>query len=415
MSRDPLEKPKLRNIDPTPVIIKGRPAVILKDPLELSEQTLVMDRDSLALVFLFDGERSIRDIQRILTQSSGSLVPMEAIEGLLDKLDELNLLEGEKSQKAIAAKILEYRSSSSRPPSHAGLSYSADPDQLKKDLDSFYEASNKGNHKEGPVITDHAPKGLIAPHIDIRSGGPCFARGYRAIGNAKPSDLYIILGTGHAGVGNLFTVGGLDYETPLGKVKTDREFIRALSSELDEDVGEEEILHKSEHVIEFQTIFLKHLLGDSRDFKVVGILCSLSHVFFTDGQRFAAQKHRFDTFCEALAKTVKSYDGSVCFIASADLDHIGPRYGDNYSPSKAQALKTLNKDRELLDLLAKLDLQGFIDAISKDNDSGRVCGFSPIVTMLSCMDASEGSLLDLDYVNVDDQGSYVSFASMIFY
>jgi hypothetical protein len=168
-------------------------------------------------------------------------------------------------------------------------------------------------------------------------------------------------------------------------------------------------------VIEFQIVFLKHLFSEDRPFKVVPILCSLSHAFFDPDRGFGEQRQRFDKFSRALCAVASSYKGSVCYIASADLDHIGPRYGDSFQPSEAHTNTTMARDRQLMQKLEKMDLEGFIHAIAEDDDSGRICGFSPIVTMLSCMDASHGRLLDLDYAKVDDQGSYVSFASMIFY
>jgi hypothetical protein len=413
MSRDPQHRPKLRNIEPVPAVIDGRSVIVLKDPLGLSDQTLILDRPGLALLSLFNGAHTLREIQYLLARGSGETAPMEAIESVLDKLDQLCLLEGENYRRALELKAREYRNSPARPASHAGFAYSSDPEELGKDLDAFYSADTG----EGPLelhLEERAAKGLIAPHIDIRAGGPCFAKGYRALAKGPPPDLFIILGTGHGGVNNLFTVGSLDYETPFGIVKTDREFVRALSEEMDEDVAQEEILHKSEHVIEFQVIFLKHLYKE-KPFKVAPILCSLSHLFFDPGAGFEESKSRFDKFCGALSRVSGAQDGSVCYIASADLDHIGPRYGDQFSPNQAHINNSLERDRLLMESLERLDLDGFISGISKDNDAGRVCGFSPIVAMLSCMEATQGHLLDLDYSEVDEKGSFVSFASMIFY
>ena len=77
--------------------------------------------------------------------------------------------------------------------------------------------------------------------------------------------------------------------------------------------------------------------------------------------------------------------------------------------------ESLDKDQEMISCLERLGADGFIRKVAEDNDSRRICGFSPITAMLHCMNASEGHLLSLDFTHVDDRNSFVSFASMIFY
>jgi AmmeMemoRadiSam system protein B len=102
-------------------------------------------------------------------------------------------------------------------------------------------------------------------------------------------------------------------------------------------------------------------------------------------------------------------------VASADLDHIGPRYGDGFTPHQGTISGALDKDRSLMDHLERLDLEAFVRDVAVDDDSRRICGFSPISAMLSSMDASSGRLLWLDHAVVDDRNSFVTFASMIFH
>jgi predicted class III extradiol MEMO1 family dioxygenase len=77
--------------------------------------------------------------------------------------------------------------------------------------------------------------------------------------------------------------------------------------------------------------------------------------------------------------------------------------------------QSLEKDRRLISFLERVDMAGFIAEVAGDNDSRRICGFSPITTMLGCMDASSGQFLGLDFAHVDDRNSFVTFTSMIFY
>ncbi len=411
---DPEYKPKLRNLDIIHLVVEDRPVIGLKDPLQLREETVCIGTEAVPVVAMFDGRHSLRDIQVELSRRQGRIVFLDDLQCILERLDDAFLLEGARFRQAFENKVSEYRRKPSRPASHAGTSYSADPETLRDELSGYFTGDS------GPGLPEffsdqRRPVGLIAPHIDIRAGGRCFAAAYHALATGQPSDVYVILGTGHGGVDGLFTATTHDFETPLGTVPTDRELLSELSSELGRDAASEEILHATEHVIEFQAIFLQFLFGGRHPFMIVPILCSLSHHFFGNDGRFLSQRQAADKFCLALKDVCRRSSRSVCFIASADLDHIGPRYGDSFIPHRGTIAECLEKDEQLLSSVEKVDMKGFIEQVARGNDSRRICGFSPITAMLHCMDASEGRRLALDYARVDAHNSFVSFASVIFH
>lgn len=414
MDLDPEFCPKLRSVDPVAVMVQGRKVIGLRDPLQLGEGMVCVQREALAVLALLDGKHTLRDIQERLTRESGQLVFLDDIRTILDKLDEALLLDGARFRQAFQGKVEDYRKRSFRPSSHAGLSYSADAEALKKELDALF------NGDGGPGLPDffsgtERPKGLVAPHIDVRAGGRCFAQAYHALATGQPSDIYVILGTGHAGVDGMFTATTLDFQTPLGTEHTDRDFIGALSEELGRDAAAEEILHATEHVIEFQLIFLQHMMSGRHSFSIVPILCSFPHQIFDRDGIPQPDGLIFDQFCHALREVCTKSSKSVCFIASADLAHMGPRYGDTFVPHQGTISDVLQKDGEALAHLERLDVKAFVRSVARENDSRRICGFPPITTMLHCMDAKQGQLLSLDFAQVDDRNSFVSFTSMIFY
>jgi len=265
-------RPKLRNLEPIPVVVQGRPAVGLKDPLGLREGLLCVQREALPILALLDGQHSLRDIQEDLTRQAGRLVYLDDIRALIGMLDEAVLLDGERFRAAFEHRVDEYRKSPFRPCSHAGVSYSADCKALTEELDGYFTEPD-GPGLPSALSDSRRPVGLIAPHIEIRAGARCFAHGYHALASGQPSDLYVILGTGHAGVDELFAVTTLDFETPFGMVPTDRDFVEELAQELGRDPAASEILHATEHVIEFQLIFLQHMLAQRHEFSIVPILC----------------------------------------------------------------------------------------------------------------------------------------------
>ena len=102
----------------------------------------------------------------------------------------------------------------------------------------------------------------MAPHIDLRTGGSCFAYAFKALMEAKPIDTCIILGTGHEPLPNYFALCRKDFETPLGLVTADNDFIDELTCRCSLDLFADEFAHRREHTIEFQTLFLKLLLPE---------------------------------------------------------------------------------------------------------------------------------------------------------
>lgn len=405
--------PKLRNVTPMRVDIDGVQAIALRDPLQLTDTVICVAAEAIPLLAAMDGTHSVQDIQAVSTGHLGRLVLSDEIEALVEKLDEACLLENGRFKEALRMKTLEFRNTPFRPPSHAGASYSADPTELRSSLDGFFTGPN-GPGTPDYFCKDRIPAGLIVPHIDVKAGGPCFAHGYKALGEAQPADIYVIFGTGHSGVTGALTATNLDFETPLGRVRTDHDFVRALEDELGQDPCEEELLHVTEHVIEFQTVFLQHTLGGRADFSIVPILVSVPVEFFMDGEDAYPGRALFDNYCAAIRRVAERSGKSVCYMASADLDHIGPRYGDPFMPDEGNVRRALESDREMLSYLERLDVRAFVEHVSQDNDSRRICGFSPIMAMLSCMDAQSGAVLDLDYTFVDDKNSFVSYCSVLF-
>lgn len=408
------DRPKLRYLEAFPVVVQGTRAVCLRDPLQVMEGDLCIPQELVPLLEMLDGRHSLRDIQLELSRQHGQLVFMDLVRAVLGKLDEAYVLQGERFDEALRQKLAAYRSSPFRPCSHMGVSYSADAETLRNELESYFTA-NGGPGMPNFFTDPRRPQGLIAPHIDIRAGGRCFARAYHHLASGQPSDIYVILGTGHKGVQGLFTATNLDFQTPLGIAKTDRDFLASLEKHMGKDPAAEELLHAAEHVIEFQVIFLQFMLSGRHDFTIVPVLCSLSHHLFLEDEAFARERALFYDFCRALKETCQSQSKSVCFIASADLDHIGPRYGDAFIPHQGTTSDALHKDSEMLAALERLDVEAFIKGVAQENDARRICGFSPITTMFHAIEPTEGRVLDLDYATVDDKKSFVSFASMIFH
>src|SRR5262245_1380089 len=201
------------------------------------------------IVALFDGQRSLLDIQAELTRRHGEIVPRADLERLIATLDEHGFMDGARFAERRATIDGAFLASPTRPAVHAGGAYSADAAELRAAMDGFF-ALPAG---PGP---DAAPGGagvtaVVAPHIDYHRGGPAYAWAYRDVAERCDADLFVILGTCHAGMTHPFALTGKDYETPFGPAAVDREFVERLVARAQQECFAAEGAHRTEHSIEF--------------------------------------------------------------------------------------------------------------------------------------------------------------------
>ena len=113
--------------------------------------------------------------------------------------------------------------------------YKADPAELKIQLDGFFTAPNGPGLPNGENSAA-TPKAIVAPHIDFHRGGPAYAWAYKGLAESDGADLFILLGTSHCGGRTPFILTLKDFETPLGLVETDKEFVDALAGGCGDDL-----------------------------------------------------------------------------------------------------------------------------------------------------------------------------------
>ncbi|MGR3173172.1 MAG: AmmeMemoRadiSam system protein B [Candidatus Scalindua sp.] len=406
-----MEHPKLRQIDAFPIEISGQQAVCLRDPYNTKNSFVpraVFDN----IVYYFDGNHSILDIQNIYTQRHGESDIQQTIHQVIEELDKNLLLDNNRSRDFIKKLKDDFRNSTIRKDSHAGTAYEADRDKLKDQIDGFFTSAD-GPGKPSSSSKTTGLKGIIVPHIDIGCGGPCFAWAYKEIVESSDAELFIILGIAHTGTRNLFVLTDKTFETPFGNVETDKDFLESLHKKNKTDYFEDEFVHRDEHSIGFQLVFLQYLYHQKKNFSIVPILCSSFGE--EDGDNNSSrQTSQFEEFASALKKTIKESKKKICIIASVDLAHVGDRFGDQELQDEAYLKRLRSDDTEMLKYAEDLDAEGFRNSIQKDHNSRKICGYPAIYTMLNVMQASEGKLLKYSQY-ADQTNTTVSFASMAFY
>jgi MEMO1 family protein len=403
------EYPKLRNgLEAQPIEHSGKKMLLLRDRFGYAPEGLIFPPPVVSILSNMNGSNSLRDLQADFMRQTGQLLHSEDLQTLIRTLDEHLFLDNDRFQSLAAKEVSEFLGSPTRKMRHAGVSYPINAEELRERLYSFFQPENGGPCFPNPSGPDAGRiVGLVAPHIDLNAGGACFAHAYKSVVEALAPETWIVLGTGHDYVENCFALTIKDFETPLGMVPCDTEICEELLRRTSFDIRASEYNHRTEHTIEFQAVFLSYLQPKAR---IVPILCSFGH------EEWRSCKDLVDDFAGNLAELVFGEKYSVGIIASVDLAHVGPRYGDRYKPRTATIEENLSADASLLKLIEQCRADDFINQINRDANSRKICGVAPLYTMAKALEGRvHGNTLRQSHAVVDEQSSFVTFASMAFY
>ncbi len=408
-----MEYPKLRQIEAFPVEASGQQVICLRDPHNYAENPLLVPHNVFFIISLFDGNHSILDIQAKYTQRYGDMLFSDNLQKIIQELDENLFLENNRSRGFIQKTKDDFINSTVRKAVHAGTAYEIDKERLREQIDKLFISADGPGRPLSSNNTDRL-KGIMSPHIDIRHGGPCFAWAYKDVAESSDAELFIIFGIAHSGTKNLFTLTNKVFETPFGAVETDGDFLESLHRRLRFDCFEDEFVHKNEHSIEFQLVFLQYLYQQKRNFKILPVLCS-SFGNMDGDKNSPLQIPQFENFVSSLKETIETCKKKTCIIASVDLAHVGHRFGDSGLQDEAYLKRLEYEDINMLKYAEDLDAEGFYNSIQKENDRRRICGYPAIYTMLNVVKASKGKLLKYSQNTEPNTHSTVTFASMAFY
>jgi MEMO1 family protein len=408
-----MDYPKLRPVNAFPVQMSGQTVVCLQDPLNISEKTLFLPAALYFIVSRFDGCHSILDIQADYMRGSGQFLYREKIEEVIQQLDENLFLEGDRFQEALNQVEERFRRASVREAVLAGKSYESDPERLRAQLEGYF-VSPQGPGPLGKPSNQNGLKGLVAPHIDYQRGGFCYAHAHRALWERGTSRTFVIFGTAHHPMEHPFCLTRKDFLTPLGRLEADQSLIDGIQSRCPYDLLRDEGTHRSEHSIEFQGVFLRYLFPEPDPIKIVPILSGSFHEAIVKGVS-PLEIDPIRQFIDALRKAAQECPSEICYIASADLAHLGLQFGDPEGMGEYDLRVLAAEDQEMLGWVEKLDPEGFYQSIVKDQDRRRICGLPAIYAMLTVMEAREGKLLKYGQAFTTETQSVVSFASLGFF
>jgi MEMO1 family protein len=217
----------------------------------------------------------------------------------------------------------------------AGMFYPNDPSHLEQLLERFF-SSVKPEKK--------APLGIVSPHAGYIYSGQVAAHAFGAI----PQDFsgtFVVIGPSHRGY--LSSISAIPWETPLGVMDPDEEFIQALDIEIDE------LSHRDEHSIEVQMPFIKYRFPRARFVPIM-----------MGQQDYPSAKWLADVITAAIRQTKRD----VRIVASSDFSH--------YVPDK----KAKDDDLYAIEPLKTLDVGEFYRRIGERGVTA--CGYGPISAMI---------------------------------
>jgi hypothetical protein len=406
------EYPRMRRVMLVPFREAEREYLLVTDPMGLAPGQPVLPMESLAILQMLDGTVALNDLTAAVMRESKDLRVGNMVRDFVAQLDELLLLESPRFEKALGEFRRTYHQLEIRPAALEGHSYPADRAELEAFLDAHFAEAAKQREAAGlaPVAAARVPRAILAPHLDPRREGALMARAYLELGDAPTEPLRVIVwGTGHNLVGDFLALTRKHFQTPLGKVPCDTAFVDRVAAAIgDETAYRSEHVHRDEHSIEFQVIYLQRRLG-ARPFTIVPILCG-GFYHLLDDQRTPRDEAAVEGLIAAVRDAEASLGGRTLHVAGVDFSHVGPRFGDGKVTDEVKA-EVRKLDDAAIAAAAAGDADAWFRVIAEHDDATRICGYAPTYAMLRA--AAPGAGRTLGYaMSEEPDTSVVSVAAL---
>jgi AmmeMemoRadiSam system protein B len=379
--------------------------VALYDESSYAQNSLRLPTYVVEYLALLDGERSVEFLAMQAARAGRSFSEEEFLE-VIEVLDREYFLDSPRFQNYREEADREYNMSMIRPAAHAGVSYPEDPEELRAMFDRFL------NLDKSDAQTRLKPVAVVAPHIDFRVGGESYGPAYNALRHSD-ADTFVIFGTSHKMSYDSYMISQKDFQTPLGVVPTDRELIEKFRSMLPFELTRDEAAHRREHSIEFQAVFLRHIFPD-RNIRIVPILTGSLYEYVEMATGEARDDAKLNALYGTLGKAAEELGRKVCYIAGADLCHIGRKFGDDFEARRILE-EVRDFDYSILEQASRPDPDGFLRELARVKNRYRVCGVAPIYAALRSARPATGEVLCYSQWDEHERDSAVTFASVVYY
>ncbi len=337
----------------------------LRDLTGVAPRPVAMSLPGYFVLAHLDGGHDVAQIAAAFEREFGRGVAPDEILHVVHDLDQALLLQTERFEAAYAAQRDAYLRGDVRD----NRARSPDAHALRSDILHRVLA-------QPPQPRDAPVRGIIAPHLDYTRGAPCYATAFSALLAATPPDRFVILGTNHFGRGfDRLVATTRDFLTPLGRVETDRAFLAAVERRFGASICEHEFDHLAEHSIELPVQILQVGLVH-RAFSIVPVLCpDPAACACQPGASYLAR------FAAALRAELDADPRPTVVIASADLSHVGQKFGETTPTDEAFLRLIEDSDRRHLQRLSEQGSAEFVSAVNASGNQTRICSVGALATL----------------------------------
>jgi AmmeMemoRadiSam system protein B len=384
--------------------MEDHPGLLIRDPYQFSEATLIIPVPLVQCIDLFDGDHTDLDLRECLVKITGDLNVSDLEQHFVGALSSAGFLEDEAFHNMREERMTEFANAPVREPAHAGSAYPGEPGELRMTLDNYMEGATPAS-SNGLI-------GIAAPHVSPFGGWESYRSAYALLGENNRDRTFVILGTSHYGEPDRFGLTRKNFVTPYGEARTDTSLLDELVSKAPNAIRLEDYCHAVEHSIEFQVVFLQHLFGP--EVKILPVLCgSFAKSIYVGGAPEANED--VDRFIGALGEIAARDRQRLTFVLGIDMAHMGRRYGDPFNAiaDQDEMTRVAQRDRARIDRIGAGDARGFWDLVQENRDDLKWCGSAPLYTFLRAVPDARGTLENYQQWNIDPQ-SVVSFAGMAF-
>lgn len=258
-----------------------------------------------------------------------------------------------------------------RKPARAGSFYPREAATCKQAVCDCLIDSEPAVQLPEPIVAG------VVPHAGWIFSGPTAAKVYQAIAHQRQPRTFILFGAVHVwGVQRASIWSKGTWETPLGAVPVDEDLTGKIIEACRGLVEEKREPHLSEHSIEVQVPFIRHLFPAA---SIVPIMVSPSE----DARRIG----------ELIAPVA---DGDVVALASTDMTHYGSNYDFVPAGRGEQGLRWVKQenDRHMLDLMLQMEADKVVDEAEAHHNACGAGAISAVLAYARCLGRRRGVLLD---------------------
>ena len=393
-------------LDFMPSPIEDKPGLLIRDPFQFSDATLIIPPALIEFLQFYDGSRSALDLRAELVRVAGDIQAGQIEEQLTTALSSAGFLEDEHFEQLRHSAEQVFAGAPTRQSAHAGSGYPDERDELTKTM-AHYMAGGETS----PTKSNGRLLAIAAPHVSPFGGIDAYRAAYASLSPEDAHRTFVVLGTSHYGYPDRIGLTRKPFDTPFGRAITDVALVDKIAAEAGDAARMEDYCHAIEHSVEFQVVFLQHLFGP--DIRIVPVLCGTYSSLFQGG--FPEETEAARRIFGALGELAAREGDRLLWVLGVDMAHMGRRYGD---PIQAQAGRgemqsVEQQDRVRIARIEAGDARGFWELVRENGDELKWCGSAPIYTFLKAVPQARGRLRQYQQWNIDPE-SVVSFAGLSF-